>query len=142
MRPVAIKLRRGTAAQWSAANPVLALGEPGFDTTNRILKVGDGVTAWASLQSVGGSGQASTPTWGGITGTLSAQTDLASALNGKAASSHNHSAAEITGLSAAVAAATPQSIYVQQSDPGGTGPLIWFETDVGGNLLDMVVRKP
>ena len=45
-----IKLRRGT--DWSS-NPVLAQGEPGFDTTNNILKVGDGTTAWSSLNPIG-----------------------------------------------------------------------------------------
>lgn len=44
-----IKLRRDTAANWTLQNPVLALGEPGYDTTNNKLKVGDGVTRWNSL---------------------------------------------------------------------------------------------
>lgn len=44
-----IKIRRGTSAQWAAANPVLAQGEPGYDTATRILKVGDGSTPWADL---------------------------------------------------------------------------------------------
>lgn len=44
-----IFLRRDTAANFTSANPVLSEGEPAFDTTNQILKVGDGVTAWNSL---------------------------------------------------------------------------------------------
>lgn len=44
-----LKLRRDTAANWASVNPTLASGQPGYDTTNRILKVGDGATAWASL---------------------------------------------------------------------------------------------
>ena len=44
-----IRLRRGTAAQWAAANPVLALGEPGFETDTGILRIGDGETTFASL---------------------------------------------------------------------------------------------
>jgi len=48
-----IKLRRGTATQWSDASfPTLAQGEPGFDTTNNILKIGDGSTAWNLLAAV------------------------------------------------------------------------------------------
>lgn len=46
---VKFQCRRGTTAQWSAANPILADGEPGFDTTVKQLKWGDGVTAWNSL---------------------------------------------------------------------------------------------
>lgn len=44
-----IRLRRGTAAQWAAANPVLALGEPGVDTTSGALRIGDGTRAWLDL---------------------------------------------------------------------------------------------
>ena len=43
-----IKVRRGTSSDWTT-NPTLAEGEPGFDTTNNILKIGDGSTAWNSL---------------------------------------------------------------------------------------------
>lgn len=41
--------RRGTAAQWTAANPVLAAGEIGFETDTNKFKVGNGSTAWNSL---------------------------------------------------------------------------------------------
>jgi hypothetical protein len=47
-----IQVRRGTAAQWVSAATVLAAGELGLDTTNNILKLGDGSTAWASLSVV------------------------------------------------------------------------------------------
>jgi hypothetical protein len=43
------KLRRDTEANWASTNPVLASGEPGYDTSNNRLKVGDGVSAWNSL---------------------------------------------------------------------------------------------
>lgn len=41
--------RRGTAAQWTAANPVLADGEPGFERDTKRVKVGNGVDAWSLL---------------------------------------------------------------------------------------------
>lgn len=44
-----IKLRTGTTSQWASSNPVLALGEPGYDSDIRLLKVGDGVTRWVDL---------------------------------------------------------------------------------------------
>jgi hypothetical protein len=44
-----IKPRGGTAAQWTAANPVLALRELGVETDTGADKLGDGVTAWNSL---------------------------------------------------------------------------------------------
>lgn len=49
-----IQLRRDTAANWTAANPVLLVGEVGFETDTRKLKLGDGSTAWSSLLYVQG----------------------------------------------------------------------------------------
>lgn len=44
-----IRLRRGTAAQWTAANPILSQGEIGFETDTNKFKFGDGVTSWTTL---------------------------------------------------------------------------------------------
>lgn len=44
-----IQLRRGTAAEWAAANPVLGDGEPGVEKDTGKVKYGNGVAAWASL---------------------------------------------------------------------------------------------
>jgi|694.fasta_scaffold58838_2 hypothetical protein len=41
--------RRGTAAQWTAANPILAAGEIGFETDTNKFKVGDGTNTWSNL---------------------------------------------------------------------------------------------
>ena len=41
--------RRGTAAQWTSANPILAAGELGFETDTNKFKVGDGTNHWADL---------------------------------------------------------------------------------------------
>ena len=39
---------RKTAAQWTALNPTLTLGELGIETDTNKTKIGDGVTAWNS----------------------------------------------------------------------------------------------
>ena len=44
-----ITFRKGSSTQWSNTNPVLASGEPGYDLTNSILKIGDGTSSWNSL---------------------------------------------------------------------------------------------
>ena len=62
-----IQVRRGTATQWSNTNPVLASGEPGFDTTNNLLKVGDGTSTWSSLSSNVGVGDAGLLSIAGLT---------------------------------------------------------------------------
>jgi len=64
-----VQLRRGTAAEWAASNPILAAGEIGFErdvpltvgpdndtysysdpaTGTGAIKIGDGVTRWNDL---------------------------------------------------------------------------------------------
>ena len=44
-----IQPRRDTAANWTAANPVLAIGELGYETDTRKYKRGNGATAWTGL---------------------------------------------------------------------------------------------
>jgi major tropism determinant Mtd-like protein/baseplate protein BppL len=44
-----IQIRRDTAANWTAANPILASGEMGIETDTRKNKFGDGSSAWSSL---------------------------------------------------------------------------------------------
>lgn len=47
-----ILLRRGADSAWASANPILSEGEPGLDTTSRILKVGNGIDNWSSLPGI------------------------------------------------------------------------------------------
>ena len=89
---------------------------------------GAGVTH--SLECVGSvctlttSSSASAPAWGQITGTLSNQTDLQNALNGKANTAHTHSLSDLT-QSGATSGQVPQwngSAWVPATvSSGGTG---------------------
>lgn len=63
-----IRIRRATAAQWTASNPVLLDGELATESDTRKLKVGDGVTTWNSLGYVADSS--------GFDGTLGSITDV------------------------------------------------------------------
>lgn len=81
---------------------------------------------------------AASAAWGGITGTLSSQTDLQSALDGKAATVHTHVIADVTGLQSALNAKQATldgtvSLVIENrtSDPGtpATGR-IWLRTDL------------
>jgi len=47
--PTQIQLRRDTAANWTTANPILAVGELGLETDTTAYKIGDGVLAWTAL---------------------------------------------------------------------------------------------
>lgn len=46
---IRFQFRRGTAAEWAAANPVLADGEPGVERDTGKQKIGDGVRTWNAL---------------------------------------------------------------------------------------------
>lgn len=61
---VQMQFRRGTTSEWSSANPVLAAGELGLDTTLNKFKIGDGTTAWNSLGYASGQRGESMITYG------------------------------------------------------------------------------
>jgi hypothetical protein len=49
MATVRIQVRRGTASQWTSANPTLAAGELGVESDTNLFKFGNGSTAWTAL---------------------------------------------------------------------------------------------
>ena len=48
-------LRRGSSVVWEQNNPILQLGEPGFEFDTNKLKIGDGETPWNELDYIAGS---------------------------------------------------------------------------------------
>ena len=46
---VKIQLRRDISSVWISQNPILALGEPGFETDTNQFKIGNGSGVWTSL---------------------------------------------------------------------------------------------
>lgn len=52
-----IQLRRGSSAEWSAANPLLAEGEIGVELDTLKWKVGNGDQTWMSLPYASPSGE-------------------------------------------------------------------------------------
>jgi len=65
---VRIQFRRGTATEWSTSNPILALGELGYESTNKLIKFGDGVTAWNTLETAAAGDITSVVAGTGLTG--------------------------------------------------------------------------
>lgn len=53
---IQIQLRRGTAAQWTSANPILAQGEFGYESDTTKFKVGNGTASWSALSYAVGGG--------------------------------------------------------------------------------------
>lgn len=50
-----IQLRRALKKDWEELNPVLRIGEPGFEIDTGRLKIGDANTPWKNLPYIGGS---------------------------------------------------------------------------------------
>jgi hypothetical protein len=104
-----IKLRRGTASQWTTANPVLAAGEIGLETDTLRTKYGNGSSTWTALSySVADASGTSSVDWSAVlnkpstftpsshTHPTSEVTGLDTALSGKAATVHTHTLSQIT----------------------------------------------
>lgn len=89
-----IKLRRGTAAAWTSANPTLAAGEVGLETDTYKTKYGDGTTAWTSLPySVATSSGGTTVDW----------TDVLNKPTTFTPSAHTHVLTDVTDVTASAA---------------------------------------
>lgn len=84
-----IKLRRGTASQWTTANPTLAAGELGIETDTNKFKFGNGSTAWTSLAyGVASASGGTTVEW----------TDVLNKPSTFTPSSHTHAISDVTNL--------------------------------------------
>lgn len=142
---VQIQQRGDTAAAWTAENPVLAEREIGWETDTRKCKIGNGSTAWNSLPYANTA--SASAEWGDITGTLSDQTDLQAALDGKAPGgvnvqttastatltpTYSNDVAEVTAQAVALAIANPSGaaidghgIVIRIKDNGTARALTW-----------------
>lgn len=78
---VPVRAACGTLANWLSVDPIPKLGEACLVTDNNQFKWGNGTVPFSLLPWAKGVSD-----WGDIAGTLSAQTDLQAALDGKASS--------------------------------------------------------
>ena len=65
---IQLQFRRGTAAEWSTDNPVLAEAEMAIETDTNLFKIGDGVLAWNALPYGGLEGSTGPTGYTGATG--------------------------------------------------------------------------
>ena len=119
-----IQLRRDTAANWTAANPLLASGEVGYETDTKKRKTGDGATTWTALayDAAGGGGAATTDAGALVTGTL-ADARL--------------STATATALAAATSAVQPAALTTEtnralNAERAGNGRALAYSIALGG----------
>jgi hypothetical protein len=126
---VNILIRRGTAAEWTASNPILLEAEVGLETDTKKLKVGDGLTVWASLPYITLTPAAAASIYATIanptfTGTVSGITKtmvgLGSVDNTTDANKPVSTATQ-TALDLKLASATAASTYAPLASPTFTG---------------------
>lgn len=119
--PIQIQIRRDTAANWTAANPVLAAGEWGLETDTGKLKLGDGTTAWTSLayRLVGGTPALTlgTANAAGSASTAIATDATIAAFDGTTPAAETFGAAGATG--SAAFAARRDHVHAMPADPTG-----------------------
>lgn len=137
-----IQLRRGLAADWTTANPVLADGEQGYETDTHKIKVGDGTTSWTALPYSGGIADASTTTKGILllAGDLggTAATPLVKKINGSnpATVATTGAYADLTGKPTLATVATTGQYSDLIGAPSGSGGGSTNDADFGVVLLD------
>lgn len=133
-----IQIRRDTAARWASFDPVLSSGELGYDTTNDIVKIGDGASTWSELdpitQDVVTSHADLTERDSADQHPISAITDLQDALD------------NASGFDGAADVAVPVSVWNPAVDPQPavpipSGAVLWsYEPDVDENGTDIAVN--
>jgi hypothetical protein len=160
-----IQIRRGTAAQWTSANPILASGEFGYETDTGKFKIGDGTTAWNSIAVLNGVTASSTDTFtnktiNGTNNTLSnignaALTNSAITINGTAVSLGGSISlpGDIEGVTAGTGltgGGTSGTVTISLDTPVsaanggtgisslGTGVATWLGTPTSDNLRTVV----
>lgn len=67
---VRFELRQDESVSWELYNPILLLGEPGYDSTNNQLRIGNGLTGWNYLQPVAGFTGATGPAGSSVGNTV------------------------------------------------------------------------
>lgn len=141
-----IQIRRGTAAQWTSANPTLAAGEWGFETDTNKGKIGNGSTAWNSLAYVLGVGDIDGVTAGtGLSGggtsgtvTISLSTPVSVANGGTGITSFG------TGVATWLGTPSSANLAAAVTDETGSGALVFgtSPTISGATLTNAVITQP
>lgn len=141
-----IKLRRGTAAAWTSANPVLAAGEEGWESDTGKRKVGDGVTAWVSLAydtfdaaPAGSNTQVQYNASGAFAG--SSSLTFNSGTGALSATSFVGAGTGLTGTATSLTAGTASAVAVGGITGLGTGVSTFLATPTSANLAAAVTNE-
>ena len=123
-----IQIRRDTAANWASANPVLAVGEQGYETDTRKMKIGNGSSTWNTLSYFADTSSLDAATLDGLD-----STDFATAAQGALADSAIQSA----DLATVATSGSYTDLSDQPSIPSITGLATeTYVTTAVSNLVD------
>lgn len=139
--------RRGTAAEWTAADPVLAAGEFGYETDTGKFKIGDGINVWSSLTHFSdaaallGAAPASLDTLAELAAAVNDDPDFYTTVAANATAIAAN-AADIVTANAAIAQNTADMIAGDQTLEGQITAIATSTTDAiaAGNLLNSTAR--
>lgn len=117
---IKIQFRRGTASEWTTANPILSQGEAGYEYDTGRFKVGNGLSPWNSLAYSSGVTGPTGPQ--GITG----PTGAASTVTGPTGATGSTGPTGATGATGAASTVTgptgAQGVTGPTGPQGPTGP--------------------
>lgn len=132
---IQIQFRRGTAAEWTAANPILADGEMAIETNTSLFKLGNGIARWNVLN------------YGGLQGSPGVSDSVANVLyvskSGNDINSGNSLVGSKLTIKSALAIATyGTTIFVKSGDYVENNPMTVPDgvAIVGDNLRTVTVR--
>ena len=140
---IQIQFRRGTAAEWTSVNPILAEGEMGIELNTDLFKIGNGVDPWNDLPYGGLRGYAGSAGVAGSVGNIAVENVLYVSKSGNDendGSSLNLS--KLTIRSALREARLGTTIFVKSGDYTEFNPMYVPEgvAIVGDSLRTVTVR--
>lgn len=140
---IQIQFRRGTAAEWTSVDPILAEAEMGIELDTGLFKIGTGLDPWNQLSYGGLRGFTGSVGFVGSIGNISVENVLYVSKSGDDANSGTSlNLSKLTIKSALSIAAKGTTIFVKSGDYTENNPLRVPEgvSVVGDNLRTVTVR--
>lgn len=140
---IQIQFRRGTAAEWTSVDPILAEAEMGIELDTDLFKIGNGLDPWNQLPYGGLRGFSGSVGFAGSIGNMSVQNVLYVSKSGDDANSGTAlNLSKLTIKSALSVATYGTTIFVKSGDYTENNPLRVPEgvSIVGDNLRSVTVR--
>lgn len=140
---IQIQFRRGTAAEWTSVNPILAEAEMGIETDTNLFKIGNGNDNWNDLPYGGLRGYSGSSGYTGSVGNIAVANVLYVSKSGNDSNAGTAlNTSKLTIKAALQIATNGTTIFVKSGDYTEVNPLTVPEgvAVVGDNLRTVTVR--